>query len=48
MVELTLPRNSKVKKGKRWAAASGAGKGVRNFRIYRYDPEAPGNPRWDV
>jgi succinate dehydrogenase / fumarate reductase iron-sulfur subunit len=47
MVELTLPRNSKVKKGKRWQAAAKGGK-TRTFRIYRYDPEAGGNPRWDT
>ncbi|NEX92718.1 succinate dehydrogenase iron-sulfur subunit [Caulobacter sp. 17J65-9] len=47
MVELTLPRNSKVKKGKVWKAAAGA-KSVKTFKIYRYDPEAGGNPRWDT
>ena len=33
MVQLTLPRNSVVKKGKRWSALSGA-KAVRTFRVY--------------
>jgi succinate dehydrogenase / fumarate reductase iron-sulfur subunit len=47
MVELTLPQNSKIKKGKHFAAPSGA-KNVRRFKIYRYDPETGENPRWDT
>ena len=46
MVQLTLPRNSQVKKGKRWAAPPDA-KSVQVFRVYRYDPEVDANPRWD-
>ena len=47
MVEFTLPRNSKVKKGKAYKAEAGA-KDVRNFRIYRYDPDTGENPRVDT
>lgn len=47
MVQLTLPKNSQVKPGKRHAAAKGA-KRVREFKIYRYDPESGENPRWDT
>ena len=47
MVQLTLPKNSKIGKGKRHAAPAGA-KRVKNFRVYRYDPEAGGNPTWDI
>lgn len=47
MVELTLPQNSKIKAGKRWPKPDGA-KRTRTFKIYRYDPEAGGNPRWDT
>ena len=47
MVQLTLPKNSKVKKGRHWAAPEGAKK-VKTFRIYRYDPESGENPRWDT
>ncbi len=47
MVQLTLPKNSKVKKGRHFPAPSGA-KSVRTFRIYRYSPEEGGNPRWDT
>ena len=47
MVELALPKNSQVKSGKHWPAPAGAKK-VKTFKIYRYDPEAGGNPRWDT
>jgi succinate dehydrogenase / fumarate reductase iron-sulfur subunit len=47
MVEMRLPKNSKIGKGKRHAAPVGAGR-VRTFKIYRYDPEAEENPRWDL
>jgi succinate dehydrogenase / fumarate reductase iron-sulfur subunit len=47
MVELTLPRNSKVGKGRHYAAPAGA-KTVKRFRIYRWDPEGTGNPVWDT
>ena len=46
MVQLTLPKNSRISKGKRHKAASGAGR-LKLFRVYRYDPETPENPRWD-
>jgi succinate dehydrogenase / fumarate reductase iron-sulfur subunit len=46
MVQLTLPKNSKVGQGRRHAAPAGA-KRVKTFRIYRYDPEGDGNPTWD-
>ena len=47
MVELTLPKNSKVKAGKRHPAPEG-GKRLREFKVYRYDPETGENPRWDI
>ena len=46
MVELTLPKNSRIGKGVRHRAPSGAGR-LKLFRIYRYDPEGTENPRWD-
>jgi succinate dehydrogenase / fumarate reductase iron-sulfur subunit len=46
MVEFTLPRNSKVGKGKHWPAPEGA-KRVRTFRIYRWSPDDGENPRVD-
>ncbi len=47
MVELALPRNSKVGKGKIWPAPNGA-TNIREYRIYRYDPDTGENPRWDT
>jgi succinate dehydrogenase / fumarate reductase iron-sulfur subunit len=47
MVQLTLPKNSKVARGKHWLAPAGAGR-VKAFRIYRWNPETLGNPRWDT
>jgi succinate dehydrogenase / fumarate reductase iron-sulfur subunit len=47
MVQLTLPKNSKVGRGKHWPPPAGA-KRVKAFRVYRWDPEGHGNPRWDV
>ncbi|HEY2708266.1 MAG TPA: succinate dehydrogenase iron-sulfur subunit [Caulobacteraceae bacterium] len=46
MVQLTLPKNSVVGKGKRHRAPSGAGR-LKLFKVYRYDPETDENPRWD-
>jgi succinate dehydrogenase / fumarate reductase iron-sulfur subunit len=47
MVQLTLPKNSRVGKGKTWPKPQGA-TNLRQFRIYRYSPEEGGNPRWDL
>jgi succinate dehydrogenase / fumarate reductase iron-sulfur subunit len=48
MAQLTLPQNSKIdrKAGKTFKAPQGA-KHVKTFKVYRYDPEAGGNPRVD-
>ena len=47
MVELALPKNSRVQKGRHHPAPEGAKK-VKTFRVYRYDPEGVENPRWDT
>ena len=47
MAEFTLPKNSKVQKGKTFAAAEGA-TNKRNFRIYRWEPDSGDNPRLDT
>jgi len=48
MVQLTLPKNSKIdKNGKHFAAPSGAKK-TRTFKVYRYDPATGENPRVDT
>ncbi|MBT5076409.1 MAG: succinate dehydrogenase iron-sulfur subunit [Rhodospirillales bacterium] len=46
MVELTLPRNSKVKKGKTHRAPEGA-TNVKTFHVYRWNPDDEENPRVD-
>jgi len=47
MVELTLPKNSKVGEGKKWPAPAGA-KEIREYRIYRWNPDDGQNPRVDT
>lgn len=53
MVELTLPKNSKISgQGKQYKAdraksANGTEPKYRTFKVYRYDPETPENPRVD-
>ncbi|MEO1252029.1 MAG: succinate dehydrogenase iron-sulfur subunit [Pseudomonadota bacterium] len=48
MVQLTLPKNSKVNKsGKHWPAKDGA-KSVKRFKVYRHDPTTDESPRVDT
>jgi succinate dehydrogenase / fumarate reductase, iron-sulfur subunit len=47
MAEFSLPANSVVKEGKTFKAPAGA-KNVKNFKIYRYDPDSGGNPYLDT
>ena len=47
MVQLSLPRNSKVKPGKTWPAPQGA-KNVKPFKVYRWNPDDNANPRIDT
>ncbi|MFQ5954884.1 MAG: succinate dehydrogenase iron-sulfur subunit [Kiloniellales bacterium] len=47
MAEFVLPKNSRVRKGKTWPAPTGA-TNVRNFRVYRWNPDDDDNPRVDV
>jgi succinate dehydrogenase / fumarate reductase iron-sulfur subunit len=46
MAEFTLPKNSKVTKGKSFDAAAGA-KRSKRFVIYRWDPDTGACPRID-
>ena len=52
MVQFTLPKGSKPKKGKVWdgpkAANGKKAKRTKEFRVYRYDPVEGGNPRIDT
>lgn len=47
MVQLTLPKNSKLSKGKTWPVAAGGAR-LKTFKIYRFDPEDGQGPRWDT
>ena len=47
MAEFSLPRNSKVKKGKHWPAPQGATR-VRRFQVYRWNPDDGQNPQVDT
>jgi succinate dehydrogenase / fumarate reductase iron-sulfur subunit len=47
MAEFTLPKNSKIKKGRVFKAPMGT-KSVREFKVYRWDPEGESNPRLDT
>ncbi len=47
MVSFTLPKNSKVRDGKVWPKPDGA-TNLKEFRIYRHDPESGDNPRLDT
>ena len=47
MVELRLPKNSRVTEGITWGKPSGA-QNVQEVRIYRYNPEDNENPRLDT
>src|SRR5258708_32678050 len=47
MGDSRLPPNARVVKGITHAAPAGA-RGVRTFRIYRFDPDGGANPRLDT
>jgi succinate dehydrogenase / fumarate reductase, iron-sulfur subunit len=46
MVEFTLPQNSKPLEGKTWPRPESAN--IREFRIYRWNPDDEENPRMDT
>ncbi len=47
MVEFLLPKNSRIKPGKTWPKPDGA-TNLREYRVYRYDPDTEANPRVDT
>ena len=47
MAQLTLPKNSQIKPGKTWPKPQGA-TNLREFKVYRYDPDSGDNPRTDT
>ncbi|MFO0993074.1 MAG: succinate dehydrogenase iron-sulfur subunit [Hyphomicrobiales bacterium] len=46
MVALTLPKNSKIQPGKTWVSPDSGD--MREFRIYRWNPDDGANPRIDT
>jgi len=48
MAEFALPKNSKISGKARKHRAPADAKRVRSFKVYRYDPEAGENPRYDT
>ena len=47
MVQISLPRNSKVNKGKYFEDKTGS-KNIRKVNVYRWDPSTEENPRIDT
>jgi len=47
MVKLSLPKNSKIKKGRHYSTSDGKNE-TRKFKIYRYDPDTGDTPRVDT
>jgi succinate dehydrogenase / fumarate reductase iron-sulfur subunit len=47
MVQLTLPKNSRISEGKTWPRPDGA-RSLKEFRIYRWNPEDGRNPHLDT
>lgn len=47
MVQLNLPKNSQIRQGKVWPKPQGATQ-LKEFRIYRWDPDDDANPRIDT
>ena len=47
MVQISLPQNSKVNKGKYFEDKTGS-KNIRKVNVYRWDPSTDENPRIDT
>jgi succinate dehydrogenase / fumarate reductase iron-sulfur subunit len=47
MAEFQLPKNSRLTEGKTWPKPAGVNN-LREFRIYRWDPDGESNPRMDT
>ena len=47
MVELALPRNSKITEGKKWPKPQNENN-IREFKVYRWNPEDNQNPSIDT
>ena len=47
MAEFRLPANSRIGRGKTWKAPASAER-VRDFKVYRWNPDDGANPRYDT
>ena len=47
MAQFRLPKSSRIREGKTWPKPEGATR-LKEFRVYRWDPEGGGNPRIDT
>lgn len=47
MAEFQLPANSRISEGKTFRAPEGA-KNIKEFKVYRWDPDTGENPRTDI
>ena len=47
MVEITLPKNSRINEGRTWPKPAGA-TNLREYKIYRWSPDDDENPRTDT
>ena len=47
MAEFTLPKNSRITKGKTWPKPDGA-TNLKEFQVYRWDPDSGDTPRVDI
>jgi succinate dehydrogenase / fumarate reductase, iron-sulfur subunit len=47
MAEFSLPKNSRLTEGKAWPKPAGSNN-LREYRIYRWDPDGESNPRIDT
>jgi succinate dehydrogenase / fumarate reductase iron-sulfur subunit len=48
MVQLRLPKNSRIQKGKEFKAPHAPNKDIKTLEIYRYNPDSGENPRYDT
>jgi succinate dehydrogenase / fumarate reductase, iron-sulfur subunit len=46
LVQITLPKNSKIREGKAWPKPAGGR--LKEFRVYRWNPDDGDNPRLDT
>jgi succinate dehydrogenase / fumarate reductase iron-sulfur subunit len=48
MVQLRLPKNSQVREGKVWNKPNGTATALKEFQVYRWNPDDGENPRIDT